>query len=143
MCIYTICLENMQFVGFHGCREDEKIKGNVFTVDFEASYRGIAGETDALEDALNYGAIYRVIASVMRGERVNLLETLVHRILSEVQGAFPQILTMKVTVSKHNPPVDGPCSRSSVSAVWPEAFGEPETGEMQKVGQMQQAGEKE
>ena len=143
MRIYTICLENMQFVGFHGCREDEKIKGNVFTVDFEASYRGIAGETDDLEDALNYGAIYRVIASVMRGERVNLLETLVHRILSEVQGAFPQVLSMKVTVSKHNPPVDGPCSRSSVSAAWPEAFGEPETVEMQQAGQMQQAGEKE
>lgn len=117
MRIYTISLEDMQFVGFHGCREDEKRNGNVFMVDFTASYAGISGETDNLDDAVNYGAIYRIIAREM-AIRADLLETLAHRILTAVVEQFPQLLDASVTVSKKNPPVDGPCAWSRVSTKW-------------------------
>lgn len=117
MRVYTVSLEDMQFVGFHGCREDEKRNGNVFMVDFTASYKGLSGETDKLEDAVNYGAVYRVIAREM-AIRADLLEHLAHRIIKAVTDEFPQLLDARVTVSKKNPPVDGPCAWSRVSTEW-------------------------
>lgn len=117
MRIYTISLEQMQFIGFHGCREDEKRNGNVFLVDFKASYESISGRTDNLEDAVNYGAIYKVIAAQM-AVRSDLLENIAFRIMEAVKKDFPQLIDAEVTVSKKNPPVDGPCAWSRVSTKW-------------------------
>lgn len=116
--VYTVCLEGLSFHAFHGCREEEKINGNSFCVDFSGKYASIAGSTDNLEDAISYGDVYRAIAEVMNGERRNLLEYLANAILKEICGRFPGFIYVNVTVSKKNPPVAGPCEWSRVSAEW-------------------------
>lgn len=114
MRVYTVSLEGMEFFAFHGCREDEKANGNTFTVDFKGSYCSDAGRTDALEDTINYGAVYNVIKAQME-VRSNLLEHLAARIIDAIAASFPGYMTLEVTVSKKNPPVDGPCSWSRVT----------------------------
>lgn len=116
--IYTVGLEKMEFAGFHGCREDEKIHGNIFSVDLTGTYRSCAGQTDDLNDTINYGQVYRSIAAVMYGERCNLLETLACRIVEALASEFKGFERIVVTVGKKNPPVDGPCAWSTVSTEW-------------------------
>lgn len=108
----------MTFRAFHGCREDEKLNGNTFSVDFSGEFVSTAGKTDCLEDTVNYGKVYELVASVMGGERCNLLETLASRIMEEVRTAFPQFLHIKVSVGKKNPPVAGPCEWSRITTEW-------------------------
>ena len=65
--VYTVRLEGLDFRAYHGCREDEKLNGNTFRVDFSGRFRSRAGATDTLEDTVNYGAVYLVIESVIMG----------------------------------------------------------------------------
>ena len=116
--VYSVLLEGMTFRAFHGCREDEKLNGNTFSVDFSGKFVSAAGKTDCLEDTVNYGKVYELVASVMDGERCNLLEVLASRIMEEVRAAFPQFLHIKVSVGKKNPPVAGPCEWSRITTEW-------------------------
>lgn len=108
----------MSFRAYHGCREDEKINGNTFSVDFCGEFVSCAADSDCLEETVNYGRVYDAVASVMLGERCNLLETLAARILDKIRAGFPEFLHVKVCVGKKNPPVAGPCEWSRITAEW-------------------------
>ena len=56
----------MEFKAYHGCLEQEKVRGNVFTVDFRGELDlSAAAESDSLSDTLNYGEIYDIVADEM------------------------------------------------------------------------------
>lgn len=111
----TIELEGMEFTAFHGCLEHERREGNLFTVDFKGEVDiSKAAETDALEDTLDYGKIYDIVAEQMRTPS-NLLENVVYRIASAISREFPYIGQFSVRVSKRNPPVSGTAAWSRVT----------------------------
>lgn len=112
--VYTVRLEGMHFLAHHGCLESEKIYGNNFKVDFCGEFHCCAGSTDSLEDTIDYGKVYSCIASVMNGERLNLLETLTERIVASISDDFPGFCRFKVCVAKKNPPMAGPCEWSVI-----------------------------
>lgn len=109
-------LEGMEFHACHGCLEHEKRNPNLFTVDFraeldmEAAYR-----SDALEDAIDYGRIYDITASVMNGKHADLIEHLAGEIVRKIESSFPQIPFFSVRVSKRRPPVNGVAAWSRVT----------------------------
>jgi 7,8-dihydroneopterin aldolase/epimerase/oxygenase len=109
-----VALEGMRFFAHHGVFEHERKDGNDFEVDVWADLgNGALVDTDILEDTLNYGDIYAVVAEVM-AEPKHLLETLVHTIGKRLVQACPQALYITVRVSKENPPLQGICKRSYV-----------------------------
>jgi len=64
--IGVIELEGMEFKAYHGCLEQEKVRGNSFTVDFRGELDlSAAAESDNLNDTLNYGEIYDLVAEEM------------------------------------------------------------------------------
>lgn len=108
-------LEGMEFRAFHGCLEKERREGNTFLVDFRAEIDlGKAAKSDMLEDTLDYGAVYDIVAGEMAVPS-NLLENVAGRIADAVQARFPQIAGFTVRVSKKNPPVAGPAAWSRVT----------------------------
>lgn len=108
-------LNGMMFYAFHGCLEHEKVVGNRFQVDFECEYDMLkCAQSDNLEDALNYAALYEVIKEEM-AKPSNLLENVAYRILEAVKSHFPTIENEKVTVTKFNPPLDGAVQSSSIT----------------------------
>lgn len=117
MCIYNVVLDSLEFFAYHGCREDEKMNGNTFLVDLSYSYASDAGMTDDLGDAVNYGEVYRIVAREMN-KPANLLENVAYRIVESLKKDFPGMTEIGVTVSKKNPPVDGPCAWSRVNMNW-------------------------
>jgi dihydroneopterin aldolase len=110
-----IHLEQMSFHAYHGCLETERKYGNLFTVDFKGSMDMTkAGASDNLEDTVNYGEIYDIVAKEME-QPSNLLEHVCARIVKKIAGSFPEFVEFSVCVSKQNPPVGGPTKWSRVT----------------------------
>ena len=110
----TVTLQGMEFLCKHGCLPEEKINDNLFTVDFSGIYDMTAAAAgDMLDDALDYGAIYDVIAAEM-AIPANLLEHLCARICNALYESFPELESFSVEVAKSNPPVAGKVMWSKV-----------------------------
>lgn len=105
--IGVIELEGMEFKAYHGCLEQEKVRGNYFTVDFRGELDlSAAAESDNLNDTLNYGEIYDLVAEEMSIPS-ELLENVAGRIVKEIEKRYPQLIAFSIRVSKKKPPVDG------------------------------------
>lgn len=100
-------LEGMEFKAYHGCLEQEKVRGNSFTVDFRGELDlSAAAESDNLNDTLNYADIYEIVSYEMSIPS-ELLENVAGRIVKAIEQSYPQLLRFSVRVSKKRPPVDG------------------------------------
>lgn len=108
-------LEGMEFKAYHGCLEQEKVRGNCFTVDFQGKLDlSAAAESDNLNDTINYGEIYEIVAEEMSIPS-ELLENVAGRILKAIEEKYPQLVSFSVRVSKKRPPVDGVAQWSRVT----------------------------
>mgnify|MGYP003466626657 CR=1 FL=1 len=113
--IGVIELEGMELKAYHGCHEQEKVRGNVFTVDFRGELDlSAAAESDDLNDTLNYGEIYEIVADEMSVPS-ELLENVAGRIVKAIEVRFPELTSFSVRVSKKRPPVDGVAQWSRVT----------------------------
>ena len=113
--IGVIELEGMEFKAYHGCLEHEKVRGNSFTVDFRGEMDLYdAAETDSLNDTVNYGEIYDIVAEEMSIPS-ELLENVAGRIVKAIEVRYPQFVSFSIRVSKKKPPVDGVAQWSRVT----------------------------
>lgn len=113
--IGIIELEGMEFKAYHGCLEQEKVRGNCFTVDFRGELDlSAAAESDNLADTVNYGEIYDIVADEMSIPS-ELLENVAGRIVKAIEERYPQLERFSVRVSKKRPPVEGVAQWSRVT----------------------------
>ena len=71
----------MAFYGFHGTDPNESKLGGRFYVDAVlVADLSTAGQSDRLEDTVNYEQVYRIIRDHVEGQRFNLLEALAQKI---------------------------------------------------------------
>jgi dihydroneopterin aldolase len=113
--IGVIELEGMEFKAYHGCIEQEKVRGNLFVVDFRGELDlSAAAESDNLADTLNYGEIYDIVSDEMSIPS-ELLENVAGRILKAIETKFPELISFSVRVSKKRPPVEGVAQWSRVT----------------------------
>ncbi|MBR2064688.1 MAG: dihydroneopterin aldolase [Bacteroidales bacterium] len=113
--IGIIELEGMEFKAYHGCLEQEKVRGNSFTVDFKGEIDlSLAAESDNLNDTVNYGEIFEIVSEEMSIPS-ELLENVAGRIVKAIEKRFPQFISFSVRVSKKRPPVDGIAQWSRVT----------------------------
>src|SRR5687767_2023404 len=76
-----ILLNGLAFFGKHGCHAAENELGQKFLVDIELETDlTAAGESDSLDDTIDYVAIYHHARDVIEGEPAKLLEHLAQRI---------------------------------------------------------------
>ena len=73
-----------------------------------------AAESDNLNDTVNYGEIYEIVADEMSIPS-ELLENVAGRIVKAIEKRFPQLIRFSVRVSKKRPPVDGMAQWSRVT----------------------------
>ena len=104
----------MKFHAYHGCFDFEKRDGNTFLVSVEMDLdTDISGKTDNLEDTLNYQEVYDVAKREMEIPS-NLLEHVGQRILDTLINEFPKLKSVKVKLSKLNPPLGGEVENVSI-----------------------------
>ena len=103
-----INLRNMAFYGYHGNLTSEQAQGQRFFVDVEITTDLTkAGQSDQLEDSINYVEVYELVESVMTGEKHNLLERLGALIADSLYQHYQGIVGLSVTVRKPSVPIAG------------------------------------
>jgi dihydroneopterin aldolase len=101
----TIAITGLRELGIHGVLPEEQARPQPFEVDVELSVDlSAAGESDSLDDTVDYSAVAEAVSRVVKSERYLLLERLATRI-AEVCRADPRVKGVTVTVRKLHPPV--------------------------------------
>ena len=112
-----IILSEMEFYGYHGVNQEEKIQGQKFVVDLEINCSLLLpGQTDDLNDTVNYSQVYKLIKSIVEGPSQNLIESvaenIAYRILSETSAD-----EVTVKVAKLQPPIKGSQIKSAAAQI--------------------------
>jgi len=101
----TILIQGLRELGVHGVLPEEQKRPQPFEVDVELTVDvSAAGESDALDDTVDYGALAEAVGRVVSSERYQLLERLAARI-AEVCRVDERVTGVVVTVRKLHPPV--------------------------------------
>lgn len=109
-----VALEGMQFFAFHGYYEEERLMGTYFIVDVYVDTNFMmAASTDDLGGTVNYETIYFICRVEMK-RTAKLIETVAQRIHNKLSGLFTSASGITVRISKLNPPLGGPVTRSFV-----------------------------
>lgn len=105
-----IALRGLRIRGFHGVLPEERAMGQLFVVDVELSVdTRPAAAADDLSATVDYSTLAHLLAEVIGGEPVALIETLAQRLANVCLGD-PQVNAVKVTVHKPDAPVGLPVS---------------------------------
>ena len=113
--IGTVELVGMEFFAKHGCYAEERKIGNKYTVDVSLRVDMVeAIEADKLEGTVDYEKVYKIVERIMAKE-ANLLEHVAGQMVGEIRATFKNVQSAKVSVSKHNPPINGLCERARVT----------------------------
>jgi dihydroneopterin aldolase len=102
----TIFIEQIEFYGYHGASDEEQNVGHRYAVDVELRYdTALAGQTDDLNDTVNYSRVARRVVSVGINEQFRLLEALAARLANVILTEFP-IDSVRLRVRKIRPPMN-------------------------------------
>ena len=100
-----ITLAGLRVRGHHGVLPSERRAGQDFVVDVSLDLDlAPAALSDDVADTVDYGELAEALAAVIRGEPVNLLETLASR-LSDICLADARVAAATVTVHKPQAPI--------------------------------------
>jgi dihydroneopterin aldolase len=101
-----LLLEGMTFFGRHGVLPAERELGARFSVDVELQADlAEAGETDRLEDTVDYSKAYDVVREVVEGQPCRLLESVAEKIAGRLLR-MERVQRATVRVGKR-PPLEG------------------------------------
>ena len=104
-----IHLKDMQFYGFHGVLMEETKIGQRFraNVSIAVDMRK-AGETDELDNTVNYAEVYALTREIVEGKPFKLIEALVEAIATRILSAYSErVKGVRVELIKPDPPIQG------------------------------------
>jgi len=103
-----ILMNQMTFYGYHGLFPEENKLGQRFIVDLELELDlKKAGETDNMNESVNYGHVYEETQKIVEGESKQLVEAVAEDIASTMMNSFHKVQALKVKVIKPDPPIPG------------------------------------
>ncbi|MBA2876731.1 dihydroneopterin aldolase [Anoxybacillus caldiproteolyticus] len=106
--IDKIYVNRMEFYGYHGALPEEHVLGQRFFVDLivETDLQK-AGNSDRLDDTVNYAKLYEICKEVVEERQFALIEAVAENIAHNILSSFPTIDRCTVKVIKPNPPIKG------------------------------------
>jgi 7,8-dihydroneopterin aldolase/epimerase/oxygenase len=100
-----ITLTGLRVYGYHGVLELERGQGQEFVVDAALELDlAAAAASDRVADTVHYGELADVLATIVAGEPVNLIERLALRLVDACL-AQPRVRAATVTVHKPHAPI--------------------------------------
>ena len=103
-----IFLRGMRFMACHGVLPHEREVPQPFEVDVEMGLDlRAAGESDDLDDTVNYAKVYDVVSTVLTVTRKYLIEAIAEEIAEDLLRDFDALRWVRVTVHKPAAPIDG------------------------------------
>lgn len=103
-----IIFKGMQFYAYHGVFPEENKLGQTYLVDLDI-YMDLrpAGQSDQLEETINYAHLYEMVQKIVEGETYQLIEAIAEKIASQALQTFRSMEEIMVRVTKPNPPIPG------------------------------------
>ncbi|APB32440.1 dihydroneopterin aldolase [Gloeomargarita lithophora Alchichica-D10] len=100
-----IHLQNLRVYGYTGFLPEEQALGQWFAVDvcLKLSLE-IAGQSDHIQDTLDYRSVIDQVKTTIETERFHLLERLTYVLVEKVL-AFPLVQAVTLRVTKVAPPI--------------------------------------
>ena len=96
-----IYINNLEFIGYHGVFEEEKVLGQKFLVSLEMELdTRVAGKTGDLTKSVHYGLVAKDVEKIFLTKRENLLESCAENIAEMVLKNYNLVKSVKVTVKK-------------------------------------------
>ena len=84
-----IHIKGIRLFGYHGVYEEENHRGQTFEVDVSLQTDlKQAGQADAIDQTIDYQAVYRAVEQVVTGPAMQLLEAVADRIAMELLARF-------------------------------------------------------
>ena len=115
----SIELRGLRAVGIHGVLPEEQTRAQPFEIDLELHLDlRAAGQSDDLNDTIDYGALAESVERIVTRERFQLLERLAERIADEVRRD-QRVDAVTVTVRKLRPPVAVDLASAAVTITRP------------------------
>lgn len=103
-----ITLNRLVFYGYHGLFEEENRLGQRFIINIELfTCLKQAGASDDMNDSIDYGQAYELIADIVQGEPKNLIEAVAEEIANQLFASFQLLEACRVEVVKPDPPIKG------------------------------------
>lgn len=110
----VIVLKAMRVMAFCGVLPEEKARRQPFEINVEISADlSAAGQSDDLNDTIDYGAVTDRIGELVEAGRFDLLEYFSSRV-AEVVLADPLAIAVTVEINKLRPPVTHDLASSGV-----------------------------
>lgn len=111
----AIELRGLRVAGVVGVLPHEQAQPQPLELDLDIHLDlAIAGQSDALADTVDYGALCDVAERIVAGTSYALLEALAERLAHELLATDPRIDHLSVSVRKLRPPVAQQLSTSGV-----------------------------
>ena len=102
-----IDIENMEFYAYHGCFDEESKIGTRFRVNLRMEVdTSRAQVSDNITDTVNYLSVYQSVKDEM-SKPSHLLEHVADRVASRVLADYAAVQSVRVKLSKLNPPLGG------------------------------------
>lgn len=109
-----IHIKGLVIFAHHGVYDMEKEKGQRFVINADVSVNtAFAGESDDIDDTLDYGKLCEFIKDFMVTNQVNLLETLTNELARKILLRYSQAESVKIEICKPEAPI--PMTFESVS----------------------------
>lgn len=103
-----IHVNQMEFYGYHGVFPEETRLGQRFGVDLTVELDlSKAGQSDDLEDSINYADLYHACKEVVEGIPYKLVEAVAEKIAALILERFSLVEACHVKVIKPDPPIPG------------------------------------
>jgi dihydroneopterin aldolase len=108
-------LAGLELHGYHGVLEGERRQGQRFLFDLWLDVPDAAGETDRIEDAVDYREVVATVREVSDGRAYSLLEALAAAVADAILARFP-VERARVRVRKPDVRLEAPVDYAGVTA---------------------------
>jgi len=103
-----ILMKGLQFYGYHGVMDAEKVLGQKFTVHVVLDCDLMAaGQLDDLSKTISYAELYTLVEDLVTNKRFDLIEALAEQIAQAILRFSNDIKRVQVEVEKPEAPVRG------------------------------------
>lgn len=104
----AILLRGMTFEGRHGVGDEERAEPQEIQLDVELLLDlAVAGASDALEQTVDYAAVFEICRRHVEERSYRLLEALGEAVAGDVLNSFARVDRVVVEVRKPGVPIDG------------------------------------
>ena len=101
-----IIIKNLNLFCYHGVNPEEKVDGQNFVFDIEASVDlSTPCQTDNVDDTVSYAKMIKTVRRVAQCQKDDLIERVAQRIVDALFEEYEKIQGIKITIMKPEAPI--------------------------------------